>query len=128
MFAPVSDLMVTKMKNASFTGRGWVEVPEAKLLPNDQITGWQVKRDIVFFAFFAQVQIKVESSLAQVRLTHFVVSGSEEGVRLFHQILKRAIDLHNQPRFAHMQIPMVTWQMKISSRQNIRRRALAGRK
>ncbi|MBU6453917.1 MAG: hypothetical protein KGS72_19210 [Cyanobacteria bacterium REEB67] len=110
------------MNNNTFTGKGWVEVPEAKLGPNDEILGWTVRRDLPFFALFAQVHIKIDSTPSQVRVTHLVVTGSEEGVRQFHRILQRAVRLHNQDRFPNMIVPRVTWNMHISCRQKSARR------
>jgi hypothetical protein len=110
------------MKNTTFIGAGWIEVPEAKLLPGDEITGWVVKRDLWFFALYAQVDIKIDAPLSSVNTTHFVVCGSEAGVKQFHKIVKRAVQLHNQPRFPNMLVPMVRWEMKITNKQNVRRR------
>jgi hypothetical protein len=103
------------MKNTTvFVGKGWIDVPEAKLQSNDEITGWAVKRDIWFFAFYAQVQIKIEATLANVSLTNFTVTGTEANVQHFKRIVERAVNLHNSPRFANMKVPVVTWHMKIS--------------
>jgi hypothetical protein len=109
------------MKNPVYIGKGWIEVPEAKL-QGDEITGWVVKRDLWFFAFYAQVEIKIDSSLSSVNLTHFAVHGTEAGVKKFEKILKRAVTLHNQPRFPNMQVPIVRMEMKIKCKKHEDRR------
>src|SRR5208283_1983263 len=103
------------MKNRLFIGTGWIEVPEAKLVCGDDITGWVVKRDLWFFALHARVEIKIDAPLSAANTTHFVVYGTEAAVKNFHKIVKRAVHLHNQPRFPGMQVPMVRWHMKITS-------------
>ena len=109
--------------NTIYVGTGWIEVPEAKLTAGDVITGWVVKRDLWFFALYAQIHISIDASLSSVNKTHFVVSGHEAGVRHFHRILKRAVQQHNQQRFPNMQVPLVRWEMKIRTKQNSRKQS-----
>jgi hypothetical protein len=106
------------MKNQVYIGKGWIEVPEAKLQAGNEITGWVVKRDLWFFALYAQVEIKIDSSLSSVNITHFAVHGTEAAVKKFEKILKRAVDLHNQPRFPNMIVPKVRLEMKIKCKQH----------
>jgi hypothetical protein len=115
-------LLETNMKNTLYSGKGWIEVPEAKLQAGDEITGWVVKRDLWFFALYAQVEIKIDAPLSSVNITHFVVRGTEASVKQFEKILKRAVGLHNQQRFPNMQVPKVRWEMKTTSKQQIRGR------
>ena len=111
------------MKNPVFVGKGWIEVPEAKLQDGNEITGWVVKRDLWFFAFYSQVEIKIDTSLSSVSLTHFVVHGTEAGVKQFQKILQRAVVLHNQPRFPKMAVPEVRMEMKIKCKQHSKQAA-----
>jgi len=113
------------MINTIFIGTGWIEVPEAKLEAGDEITGWAVKRDLWFFAFYAQVHITIDAPLSSVNTTNFVVTGTEAGVKQFRQIIKRAVQLHNRQRFPNVQVPLVRMEMKITSKQNFRKRTLA---
>jgi len=114
--------MVSYMKTPTFVGAGWIQVPEAKLGPGDEITGWAVKRDLWFFALFAQVHLRIDTELSNVSTTHFCVTGTEARVRHFQRILTRAVKLHNEPRFPNMQVPLVTWEMNVTTLRNVKGR------